>query len=349
MQNLYLVIILFFTSIVTKVKKIKIIAEIGSTHDGNLDLAIKSINSAAIYGADIIKFQMHISEEETLRDAPNPPYFKSENRYDYFKRTSFTFSQWQKIKASCRSKNVEFMCSPFSIAAVNLLEKLKVKYYKVASGELTNLPLLEAINKTKKYTFLSTGMSNYKEIESALKVFKHSKICLMQCTSKYPCDDRSIGLNVIQEFKKKFKNIDIGFSDHTTDNIAAISAANLGVSAVEKHFTLSKKLYGSDAKFAMEPINFKDYCKSIKRVWIIHNSKVNKNSLSKLKNMKKIFEKSIVLGKNVKKGEIIKFDDLKFLKPGDGLRAYNYLKVVVLKAKKNLKKYNKIKLEDLKK
>ena len=207
MQNLYLVIILFFTSIVTKVKKIKIIAEIGSTHDGNLDLAIKSIKSAAIYGADIIKFQMHISEEETLRDAPNPPYFKSENRYDYFKRTSFTFSQWQKIKASCRSKNVEFMCSPFSIAAVNLLEKLKVKYYKVASGELTNLPLLEAINKTKKYTFLSTGMSNYKEIESALKVFKHSKICLMQCTSKYPCDDRSIGLNVIQEFKKsKLKN-----------------------------------------------------------------------------------------------------------------------------------------------
>ena len=85
MQNLYLVIILFFTSIATKVKKIKIIAEIGSTHDGNLDLAIKSINSAAIYGADIIKFQMHISEEETLRDAPNPPYFKSENRYDYFK------------------------------------------------------------------------------------------------------------------------------------------------------------------------------------------------------------------------------------------------------------------------
>ena len=328
-------------------KKNKIIAEIGSTHDGNLELALKSIKVAAKCGADIVKFQMHIAEDETLKNAPNPPYFKNENRYDYFKRTSFNFNQWLKIIRVCKLNNVDFMCSPFSLLAVDVLEKLKVKYYKIASGELTNIPLLKKISKTKKFTFISTGMSNYKEITNALNVFNHSKICLMQCTSLYPCEDKFVGLNVLKEFSKRYKNIDIGFSDHTKDNIAAICAVNFQAKFIEKHFTISKKLYGSDAKFAMEPNEFKDYCIKVRRAWNLNKLKVDKNSLKHLKNMKKIFEKSIVLDRDINKGHIIKFKDLKFLKPGDGIRADKYKSVVGLKSKKKLRKLTQLTYKDL--
>jgi N,N'-diacetyllegionaminate synthase len=244
-------------------KKNLIIAEIGSTHDGNLVLAKRSIKKAAKCGADIVKFQMHIPEEETLKNAPNPPYFKKENRYDYFKRTGFSFKQWKNLILECKKNNVEFLCSPFSLRAVDELEKLKVKSYKIASGELTNTPLLEKIYKTGKFVFISTGMSNFKEIDNALKIFKNkNKICLMQCTSMYPCKDKYIGLNVIDQFKKKY-SVSVGFSDHSNDFIPSISAASLGCDFIEKHFTLSQKLYGSDAKFAMEPKKFKKYCKNI--------------------------------------------------------------------------------------
>ena len=330
-------------------KSFKIIAEIGSTHDGKINLALKSIKKAAKCGADIIKFQMHIAEEETLKDAPGPSYFKKEKRYDYFKRTAFSIENWKKIILECKKNKVEFLCSPFSIRAVEILEFLKVKYYKVPSGELTNLPLLERLKKTKKFIFLSTGMSNYQEIDNAIKVFfNRKKLCLMQCTSIYPCPDELVGLNVMNEFKKKYK-VNLGFSDHTLDNLASICFTTLGANFVEKHFTLSKKLYGSDAKFAMEPIEFKKYCSNIKRVWEMRKNKVNKNNLKPFIEMKKVFEKSIVAKRDMKKLHKIKFDDLMFLKPGTGIRADKYKKLIGLKIKKPIKELEILKISNLSK
>ena len=132
-------------------KKFKLIAELGSVHDGKFHIAKRLIKLASEAGANIVKFQMHIAEEETLKDAPAPEYFKTETRYDYFKRTAFEFSQWKKLKTICKKYNVEFLCSPFSEKAVDVLEKLKVDSFKVPSGELTNLPLLERLKKTKKH------------------------------------------------------------------------------------------------------------------------------------------------------------------------------------------------------
>jgi len=329
-------------------KKNLIIAEIGSTHDGNLVLAKRSIKKAAKCGADIVKFQMHIPEEETLKNAPNPPYFKKENRYDYFKRTGFSFKQWKNLILECKKNNVEFLCSPFSLRAVDELEKLKVKSYKIASGELTNTPLLEKIYKTGKFVFISTGMSNFKEIDNALKIFKNkNKICLMQCTSMYPCKDKYIGLNVIDQFKKKY-SVSVGFSDHSNDFIPSISAASLGCDFIEKHFTLSQKLYGSDAKFAMEPKKFKKYCKNIKRAWNLRSLKTDKNDLKIFKKIKFVFEKSIYAKKNLNKNHKLSFNDLAFLKPGNGLRSDKYNLILNLRTKKNIKKFEKIQLKDLK-
>ncbi|MDC2976317.1 N-acetylneuraminate synthase family protein [Candidatus Pelagibacter sp.] len=323
-----------------------IIAEIGSVHDGKLNLALKLIRKSISSGADAVKFQMHISEEETLRNAPSPSYFNKENRYDYFKRTSFNFNQWKKIKKYCESLGAEFLCSPFSEKAVDILQKLKVKKYKVPSGELTNLPLLRKLKSTKKHIILSTGMSNWKEIDVAVKIIGKN-FSLLQCTSEYPCSHKRVGLNILSEMKKKYK-CQIGFSDHTLGFAASFAAASIGATLIEKHFTLSRNMYGSDAKNSMEPDEFSFFSKTIKDIWEIKKFKVDKDNLSKLKNMKKIFEKSVILNRDMKKNEKIKLKDLSFKKPGDGIRAFEYKKILGKKLVSNKKKSYKLKFKDLK-
>tara|TARA_B100000674_G_scaffold484115_1_gene489072 strand:- start:37 stop:1017 length:981 start_codon:yes stop_codon:yes gene_type:complete len=324
-----------------------IIAEIGSVHDGDLKLALRLVREAAKCDVNIVKFQMHIAEEETLKNAPSPGYFNKEKRFEYFKRTAFKFDEWKKIKQECKKNKVEFLCSPFSMKAVDILEKLKVKKYKIPSGELTNLPLLKKIKKTKKEVILSTGMSNWKEINKAYSIFKNKKkLTLMQCASLYPCPIESSGINVIKEMKKKFK-CRIGYSDHTLGLSAACYAASEGAEVIEKHFTLSKKLYGSDAKNSMEPNEFKSLVKIINEIWKIKKFNIDKNNLKPFKKMKKIFEKSIVAKKDIKRGTFLSNLNLDYKKPGDGIRADNLIKVLGKRAKFNIKKDTKIKLTHL--
>lgn len=324
-------------------KKI-IIAEIGSTHDGSIKIAKESIKIAAKSGADYVKFQMHIAEEETLKNAPSPYYFKNESRFNYFMRTSFNFTQWKEIIEECKKHKVEFLCSPFSLKAVDVLEKLKVKCYKVPSGELTNLPLIAKLAKTRKKIFFSTGMNSWKEIEQATNLVNKKNYIVMQCSSLYPCNLKDVGSNIFYDLKKKYKKF--GFSDHTTSFAASCMAASLGACVIEKHFTLSKKLYGSDAKFSMEPKEFTEFCKIIKDIWHIQNYTVDKNDLKKYSSMKKVFEKSIISKKFIKKGSSIKLGDLNFKKPGDGIRADQYKKIIGKITKRNIKINTKIKYSD---
>jgi N,N'-diacetyllegionaminate synthase len=326
----------------------KIIAEIGSVHNGSLQFAKSLIKHAANSSADIVKFQMHIAEYETLKDAPSPKYFKSEDRYSYFKRTSFNFKQWKIIKSTCDKYGVEFLCSPFSLEAVDLLEKLKVKKYKIPSGEVTNIPLLEKVANTKKPILLSTGMSNFNEIREAYKICKNNDLTIMQCSSIYPCPEKFVGLNILKQLKKKFK-CRLGFSDHTLGHASGIIAAYLKVDYIEKHFTTSKKLYGSDAKFSMEPEEFKNFCKEIRNARIISNNSINKNNLRIYKNMKKVFEKSIVAKNFIPKGKKLDFDDISFKKPGSGIKPKFYKKIINYIAKKNINIDEQIKWEKLKK
>jgi len=317
-------------------KKNKIIAELGSVHDGKLYMVKRLIKSAAKAGADIIKFQMHIADEETLINAPSPSYFISENRYDYFKRTAFKFSDWKKIIKYCKLNKVDFLCSPFSEKAVNILEKLKVKSYKVPSGELTNLPLIKKLKKTKKHIYVSTGMSNWREIDLAVKILKNN-FTLLQCSSIYPCPIEKAGLNVIKQFQDKYK-CKFGFSDHTLGCSASFAAASIGATIIEKHFTLSKKMYGSDAKHSMEPDEFKFFTKTIKEIWKILENPVNKNDLKIYKSMKRIFEKSTVAKIDLKKNVKLNMSNITFKKPSDGIRAFDYKKVLGKKINKDIKK-----------
>lgn len=328
---------------------IKIIAEIGSVHDGSFGNTKKLIDLAKECGADYVKFQYHIAKHETLKNALNPKYFKEEKRYDYFERTSFTLQQWKELIRYSKKNKIKFLCSVFSIESFKNLLSLGVKSIKIPSGEVSNLPLLFEISKYRDINiFLSTGMSNFKEIDEAYKILKRNNPIIMQCTSQYPCEDKRVGLNVFDDFKKRFKNCILGFSDHTQNNIAAILAVSKGSVYFEKHLTFSKKMYGSDARFASEPHEFISYCKSLKKAEIIIQNKVDKNDLNPFRQMRKIFQKSIVFNSSFKKGQKINMNMLNFMKPDKGVSAKNFRKILGKKLKKNVKVNDYVRFRDLK-
>ncbi len=334
--------------------KTYIIAEIGNTHEGSLSLAKSFATAAADTGVNCVKFQTHIFSEESIDNAPNPPYFKGESRKEYFNRTSFTKNQWLELKNFCeKDLKIDFLSSPFSLKAIDLLKDIGLKRIKIPSGELTNIPYLEKISKFAKIIYLSTGMSNLKEIDLALNILNSKnkkKIFLLQCTSEYPCPPEKSGLNVMKLFKQKYPFVDVGFSDHTKGVSIPYAAVTLGAKVIEKHFTLSNLMYGSDAKNAAEPNEFKNLVDGIRSIEKALNNKINKNKLnSKIKNMKSVFQKSIVSKKNLKKNHLIKLSDLEFKKPGTGIEPKFYKSILNLKLKKNIKKDHIFKWNDFSK
>lgn len=324
----------------------KIIAEIGSSHDGSFGNAKQLIVESFNCGVDIVKFQLHLPEFEMLSNAPGPKYFKDENRYEYFKRTNFSLEQLVVLKKITEKYGMEFMVSPFSEKAVEILKKVNVNYFKIASGEVTNHKMLELIKKTGKKVFLSTGMSSWNEIDQALKILDKKKTVIMQCSSIYPCPEESVGLNILLEMKNKYK-IPVGFSDHFLGCEAGFAAAALGASVIEKHITFSRKMYGSDAPFAMELLEFKNYVKGIKSIWKMNKNPVDKNNLKKYRDMKRVFEKSIVINKGMKKNQVIRDEDMSFKKPGDGISAMHYKKIIGKKLKNSIHKDHKLTKKDL--
>jgi len=324
-------------------KKTYIIAEIGNSHEGSLGLAKEIAKAASLVGVDCVKFQTHIFEEESIINAPNPPYFKGESRKDYFERTAFSKTQWLELKKYIEKElKINFLSSPFSLKAINLLKDVKLNKIKIPSGELTNVPYLEKISKFAKVVFLSTGMSNFEEIDQAIRILKKNipkKIVLMQCTSQYPCPPEKSGLNIMQIFQKKYPKLELGFSDHTNGISIPLAAVVLGAKVIEKHFTLSRKMYGSDAKNSTEPEEFKQLVDEIRNLDRALKSKLNKNIFDKnLKNMRKVFQKSIVAKKQLNKSHIINYDDIEFKKPGVGIESKYYKKLINKKLKKVVRK-----------
>lgn len=326
-----------------------LIAEIGSVHDGSFGNALKLIDLAKEVGANAVKFQTHIADEETTRDAPNPAYFNSESRFDYFVRTAFEKEQWRSLKAHADEQNLLFMSSAFSIPALQMLEELEVVCHKIPSGEVTNKPLIEAFADTQKPILLSSGMSNWKELDMATKILaRNQELCVLQCSSQYPCTNANVGLNIIGDLKDRYgADIIAGFSDHTLGLAAPIGAAALGAQVIEKHLTFSNKMYGSDAKHSMEPAEFKQLSKELRNIWEIYENPLDKDDNKKYLEMKKIFEKSIVAKRHLAQGHIITKDDLSFKKPGNGISAAEYQTLIGGKLRKDLNADKQFKLEDI--
>lgn len=315
-----------------------IIAEIGMTHDGSLGQALQLTKAAAEAGVDAVKYQLHISEAETIKNAPQPPYFKAEPRYEFFKRTAFNLEQWKIIKEQCGDSGVKFIVSPFSIEAVKILESIGVDAIKIPSGEITNIPYLEYIAGTGIPVIISSGMSSWEEMCECINIFKREKcnIAIMQCTSEYPCPPEAVGLNVIDKIKEEYPGVPVGLSDHSAGVWAPIAAWMKGATLIEKHFTLSKKMYGPDAKMSMEPDEMELLCSSIKNLEIALANPVDKTQVEQFSEMKKIFQKSIVAVTDIKKGTILTNDMIGYKKPGIGLETKYYKDIMGKKVLRDL-------------
>jgi len=328
-----------------------IIAEIGNTHEGSLGLAKKMISIASECGVDAVKMQTHMFQFESLSDAPSPSYFQEETRQEYFERTAFTTDEWQELKRySEEDLKIDFFSSPFSLEAIDMLEDIGMGTYKIASGEVNNIPLLIKVAKTGGRVLLSSGMSSWDELDEAVNTLQSNgckDLIVLQCTSEYPCPPEQAGLNIIEEMRLRYKNIQVGYSDHTMGIAVPLAAVIMGATVIEKHFTLSQKMYGSDAENSTDPEEFKRLVEEIQQVEIAKSYKVNKDEKAKdLADMKIIFEKSIVSSREIKNNEKIQFEMLAFKKPGDGIPARDYKKILGKKIRIQVGENHKFKLED---
>ncbi len=304
-------------------QKCFLIAEIAQAHDGSLGIAHSYIDAVAEAGVDAIKFQTHIAEaESTLEDKFRTNFsYEDSNRYEYWKRMEFTKQQWIGIKEHCDRLGIIFLSSAFSVEAVELLDGIGMPAWKVGSGEINNPLILEAMLKTSKPILLSSGMSSWSEIDESISTLseKKAEYAIFQCTSKYPTSLDEIGLNILREMKNKYE-VPIGLSDHSGSTSSAYSAIANNADILEFHVAFNKKIFGPDTESSLDFDQLRRVVKFRDDNFKIESNPVNKDEMAKeLSFMKELFNKSLVLKKPLKKGSIIKKEDLTAKKPGYGI------------------------------
>jgi N,N'-diacetyllegionaminate synthase len=302
-----------------------IIAEIGQAHEGSLGILHSYIDALSTTGVDAVKFQMHIAEAESSTHEPFRVKFSYEDatRFDYWKRMEFTFEQWQGIKAHCDEVGLDFICSPFSNMAVDWLEEIGVKIYKIGSGEINNHLMLAKIARTGKPLILSSGMSCFAELDASIALLQNYKIpySVLQCTTQYPTSPENYGLNVIQEYKKRY-NVPVGFSDHSAKISTNVAAVALGAEILEFHVVFSRALFGPDAKSSLTIEETATLVQSVREIALALQHPIDKSDSTRFGELKTIFEKSLAVNRMMKAGEVIAETDLEAKKPkGYGIDA----------------------------
>ncbi len=328
-----------------------IIAEIAQAHDGSLGTAHAYINALAGTGIDAIKFQTHIAEAESSEFEPFRIKFSKQDatRFEYWKRMEFTLSQWKELYAHALEKGLELISSPFSNLAVDWLEEVGVKRYKIGSGEVSNWLMLEKIAKTGKPIILSSGMSSWEEMDNTIAFLKPygNHLSIMQCTTAYPTKPEQWGLNVIGELKGRY-NIPVGFSDHSGEINACLAAASVGAELFEFHVIFDKRQFGPDTSASITIDQTTQLVLGIRQIQVALKSPINKANIESYKQLKSIFEKSLAVNKSLKKGEIITVDHLESKKPkGYGIPANEFKEVIGKKLKVDLTKWDFINWSDL--
>lgn len=275
---------------------------------------------------------------------------QDKTRFDYWKRMEFSKEDWQELKKHCDDLNIDFISSPFSNAAVDLLEEVGVHKYKIGSGELTNFLLLRKVCETGKRIIVSSGMSSFQELDRAIGFLNKQKasFSLLQCTTSYPTVPKNWGLNVISELRERYPELSIGFSDHSGTIAAGLAAVTLGAEILEFHLTFNKAMYGPDTSSSLSVDEAEILVSSIRLIEEAKNHPVDKSDSSFFKNVKSIFEKSLAVNKDLKKGHVISFDDLEAKKPkGYGLDAAVFENVIGRVLNKDLNKWDFLNDTDL--
>lgn len=328
-----------------------LIAEIAQAHEGSLGLAHSYIDALAGTGVDAVKFQTHIAEAESSAYEPFRVKFSYEDatRYDYWKRMEFTEEQWVGLKAHCDAVGLEFISSPFSNAAVDLLERVGVKRYKVGSGEVSNLLMLEKMARTGKPIILSSGMSDYAGLDAAIGFLQEYKnpLSILQCTTAYPTTPEQWGLNMIQELKERYA-LPVGFSDHSGDVFACMAAASLGAELLEFHVVFDKQMFGPDAKASLTISRVNALVNGVRQIEQALKHPVNKADNQSYTALKSIFEKSLAVNRDCKAGEVLTFDMLEAKKPKDrGIPAHLFKTIIGRQLKKDKKAWDFLREDDV--
>ena len=321
-----------------------IIAEAGVNHNGDVNLAKKLIDVAKDASADAVKFQSFKAENVVTKTAQKAKYQKqttgsSESQYEMIKKLELSGADFKKLTAYAHKKSIMFLSTPFDKESVDLLDKLDVPAFKIASGEITNFPLIRHIAKKGKPVILSTGMSTLEEIKEAVQVIKSEgikDIVLLQCVTAYPAKAEDVNLKAMETLRKSFK-LPVGLSDHTTGIAVPIAAVALGAAIIEKHFTLDKNLPGPDHRASLRPRELEQMIKAIREVEKALGSG-NKKPTEEEEEIKKIARRSIVARVDMPEGTIITEEMLAIKRPGTGIEPKYSDKVVGKVAKAMIKR-----------
>lgn len=300
-----------------------VIGEVAQAHDGSLGMAHAYVDAIADAGADAVKFQTHIAAAESTPAEPWRVKFSRQDatRYDYWRRMEFTEEQWRGLKEHADERGLLFLSSPFSIEAVELLTRVGVVAWKVASGEINNEPMFDRLAETGLPMIVSTGMSPLAEIDAAVdRVRAHNlPLTLLQCTSAYPCPPEKVGLNLIGEFRERF-GCSVGLSDHSGTIYPGLAAATMGIDVLEVHVTLSREMFGPDVAASITTQELRQLVQGVRFIETMRDNPLEKDAMSaQLAPLRSAFTKSIVARVDLPTGTVLDKAHLTCKKPGNGI------------------------------
>lgn len=315
-----------------------LIAEIGLNHNNDINLTKKMIDAAKESGANAVKFQTYITEKLLQESSP---------AFSIFKNLELTQKDFKEISDYCKKVGIIFFSTPFSFESVDLLEELNVPCFKIASMDLNYYDFIRYIAKLKKPVILSTGMSEFHEIDRAVKTIEevgNNKIIILHCISKYPPLYEEMNMGIIEKLKMLYPEYPIGFSDHSPDSTMAIVARTLGATVFEKHFTLDKKLAGPDHAISCDPKEFAELRRKLTDVDSSLSPVIGQRSDSVISYGAR---RSLFAAKNLKKGEVLTESMIDVVRPGDGLPPEYFYIFLGKELKKDLKKGDKLEFDSI--
>lgn len=304
-----------------------IIAEAGVNHNGRYDLALKMVDEAKRAGADYVKFQTAKPELVISTFAPKAEYQKEttgegESQLDMCRAIHLPLTDYKPLKDYCDKVGIGFMSTPFDLVSIDVLEPLEMDYYKIPSGEITNLPYLRKIASKGRKVIISTGMSEMEEIEAALKVLetgglKRSDMLVLHCNTEYPTPMSDVNLRAMLDIRNRL-GVEVGYSDHTRGIEVPIAAVALGAKVIEKHFTLDKTMTGPDHKASLEPDELKSMVDAIRNIESALGDGRKRVTESERPNIV-VARKSIVASRPIAKGEMLTEENITVKRPGNGI------------------------------
>ena len=328
-----------------------IIGEVAQAHDGSLGMAHAFIEAIAAAGADAVKFQTHIAAAESTLQEPWRVRFSPQDasRYDYCKRMEFSEDQWTGLRRHAHEKGLLFLSSPFSIEAVELLERVGVDAWKIASGELNNSKMLQRIGDSGLPVLLSTGMSGLDEIDQAVEGLqaRNLSFALMQCTSSYPCPPEKLGLNLLSFFRERYQ-CPVGLSDHSGTIFAGLAATALGCEVLEVHVTLSREMFGPDVPVSLTTDELRQLVEGVRFIEVSLANPVEKDAMAdEMAPLRDLFTKSVVSRTHLTAGTVLSEEHLAVKKPGTGIPATCIGNLVGTRLLRDLKADELIRREDV--